>query len=515
MSATILVGVFLAAAVAAIALTPLVRAISHCFDFVDRPDSHRKIHKTPTALGGGLAVLSAVCCAMLSVAALSGTAREALAHYGKQFTGIGAGVAFICAVGLLDDAFRIAARYKLLGQIIAAGIVAQAGLGFEQISFAGFTIELGMFAVPVTIFWLVACVNAVNLLDGSDGLAAVVGMALSLTVVATAITVGSWVTALCAGALAGSLLGFLRYNAPPATIFLGDAGSMAIGLLAGSLTIQGNVKGAATYAMLAPLAMWVIPLMDVGMAVVRRKLTGRSLSATDRSHLHHCLLDRGLTPRQLVVFVGSLCFFSGIGSWLTIRFSNSWFAILSSLAVVGFLVERRIFGHVEFQLAGHRLARLGRQFWSRGTTDNDAAWQSQVRMQGVRPWEELWAFLVDAAHELQVSQLTLDLNLPWLHEGYHASWMRPTKTSKNDVVRLTWPLTSGGRNMGTLSIVSDCDGDHIAWIEKMAEFLAEINGRLPDIAVRENDAASQAPSSATLRFDPANLVLRDSAEARC
>ena len=493
---------FFASCSASLLLTPLIRNIARRIGFVDHPDAHRKIHRSATAMGGGLAIVASVLLTCLLVALLPGTAaRISSSGHALQLLGIVPGVLLICLIGLWDDARRIRARYKFAAQIVAASIVAYSGLTFEQVSLAGFTFELGWLAVPVTVFWLVACINALNLIDGADGLASVVGIVLSGTIACTAITLHNELAAIIALALTGALLGFLRYNAPPATIFLGDAGSMSVGLLAGCLTIQGNTKGAAAYALFAPLAMWIIPMMDVGMAIVRRKLTGRSLSATDRNHLHHCLLAQGLSERQLLAFVGGLCAFCGLGAWMTVRFSNSWFAVLSSLAVVGFLVSRRIFGHVEFQLAGHHLAGLGRRIMQRNAEVGQVPWQSQVRLQGVRPWEELWAFLVDAAEDLQICRLTLNLSLPWLHEGYHANWIRPTPLNSDKIVKLTWPLMSGERHIGTLSIASDIDVNQVRWFEKLGELLAEIQNRIPElepsISIEQELVASRVAGDGT------------------
>lgn len=493
MNKSLLATAFFASCSASLLLTPLIRNIARRIGFVDHPDAHRKIHLEPIAMGGGLAIVLSILLSGLILALLPNPTARAYFERANQLTGIVTGMLVICAVGVWDDACRIRARNKLAGQLFAACIIAYFGLTFEQVSFAGYTIDLGWFSVPVTVFWLVACINALNLIDGADGLASVIGAVLSGTIACTAITLHNEFTAVFALMLTGALIGFLRYNAPPASIFLGDAGSMAVGLLAGSLTIQGNNKGAAAYALFAPIAMWIIPMMDVGMAIVRRKLTGRSLSATDRNHLHHCLLAQGLTQRQLLVFVGGLCAFCGLGAWMTIRFANSWFAVLSSLAVVGFLVSRRIFGHVELQLAGHHLAGLGRRFMQRDAEAEQIPWQSQVRLQGIHPWEELWGVLVESAGELRFCRLTLNLSLPWMHEGYHANWIRPTPSNTDNMVRLSWPLMSGERHIGTLSIASDVDVNQIQWLESLGEFLAQVQNLIPEL----EPMSSQKPDAAS------------------
>src|SRR5204863_5259620 len=133
-----------------------------------------------------------------------------------------------------------------------------------------------------------------------DGLLSSVGLIICLAMGSMAFLTGSWATACVAMALAGAMLGFLRYNFPPASIFMGDCGSMLVGLVVGVLAIQGSLKGPATAALAAPLALLTIPIFDTLAAIVRRKMTGRSVYATDRGHLHDCMLQRGLTARHVL-----------------------------------------------------------------------------------------------------------------------------------------------------------------------------------------------------------------------
>ncbi|MGC3968264.1 MAG: MraY family glycosyltransferase [Pirellulales bacterium] len=481
---------FVASLTAGLCLTPLIRSASRRIGFTDKPDAHRKIHTHATALGGGVAVIIAVFLGVLTPALiLESRATSQLREHVGELAGLGAALLLISAVGLLDDFWQIRARYKLLGQIACAAVAVRSGLVIETITLAGETWPLGWLSEPLTIFWLVACMNALNLIDGADGLASIVGISLCGTIAATSISLNNELSALVAIAVTGSLLGFLRYNFPPASIYLGDTGSMAIGLIAGSLTVHSSLKGAAAYAMTAPLAMWVIPLMDVGMAVIRRKLTGRGLSATDRAHLHHCLLARGLGQRQLLALVGALCMFSGLGAWLTVRFGNGWFAAVSGLAVIGYLVSRRMFGHVELQLAGQQLAQFGRQLRPRRRRAASNSWQSQIRLQGIRGWEDLWAFLIEDAERLRISRLCLDINIPWLHESYHANWSSSAEASQQPTPRLYWPLMAQGRPIGTLMLNGDADSCNVEWLEKLAEFLAVVQMRFSGLGV---DLASLA-----------------------
>jgi UDP-GlcNAc:undecaprenyl-phosphate/decaprenyl-phosphate GlcNAc-1-phosphate transferase len=167
-----------------------------------------------------------------------------------------------------------------------------------------------------------------------------------------------WVPACIALALAGALLGFLNYNLPPATIFLGDTGSTLIGLVIGVLAIRCSFKAPATLALATPLAVLTIPILDSTAAIIRRKLTGRSIYSTDRDHIHHCLLRKGFTNQRVLVWVAALCMLSVGGALLSLVLYNDLLAILSSVMVIGILIGTRLFGYDEWLLLKTRLTTL-------------------------------------------------------------------------------------------------------------------------------------------------------------
>jgi UDP-GlcNAc:undecaprenyl-phosphate GlcNAc-1-phosphate transferase len=509
MNGSLLAAAFGVAFVGSLLTTPLVRSLSRRFGLVDHPDAHRKIHRGPMPLGGGLAILSAIgLAALLAFFVPSSKTATILGNLPLKLYGVTAGVLFICCVGIWDDVRGMRARYKLLGQIIAAAIVCDSGLAIERLSFLGRSVELGLLTAPVTIFWLVLCMNALNLIDGADGLATTIGIVLCGTIGATAVQLNNELVTYVAFAMTGALLGFLRYNFPPATIFLGDAGSMSIGLLAGGLSIQSSIKGATAFALIGPLAMWALPMLDLSMAVLRRKLTGRGLATTDRMHLHHRLLNYGFGQRQLLIVVGGLSAICGLSAWLTVHFSNSWFALISIVALVVSLAWSRLFGFVEFQLAGDHVRRITRQFLNSTQTTDVRAWQSGIRIQGVHRWEDLWQFLVDEAEGLDLVRLKLDLNMPWLHEGYHAKWVRAVPQRTTQLVRLEWPLYLEQRTIGSLSIAGDCDADQAVWLAKVAELLAELQDRLQTIAMQTlNDRPVEAQHAPLVAAEPPSDVV--------
>jgi UDP-GlcNAc:undecaprenyl-phosphate GlcNAc-1-phosphate transferase len=266
-------------------------------------------------------------------------------------------------------------------------------------------------------------------------------------------------------ALAAALLGFLRYNFPPACVFLGDSGSMLIGLVVGVLAIQSSLKGTATVALTAPTVLLTIPIFDTTAAILRRKLTGRSLYATDRAHLHHCLLRRGLTSRRALLLVAGLCLLTGAGALASLALRNELLAVASALIVVALLVATRLFGNAEIALLRQRARSLVRSFL-RGPA-GDQPREMGVRLQGTVDWTELWGAMVEAARRLRLKMLRLDVNAPAIGEGYHARWdLAREEADEAGVWLAEIPLSAHGGAIGRLEVVG-CRDEEPVW-EKIA-----------------------------------------------
>ncbi len=372
---------------ASLILTPQVRRLATRYNLVDRPDGRRKIHARPTPVGGGIALLLSSCVALGAVLLFYPSAQAELAEgQGRSLLGLLLSVLVICGVGVLDDYGLLRGRHKLLGQIVATGIVMEFGVVVRQVQIFQWSLDLGLFAYPFTLLLLLGAINSLNLLDGMDGLLSSVGIIVLSAMSVMAILGGHMAPTLVAIALVGSLLGFLRYNYPPATIFLGDCGSMVIGLVTGVLAIQCSLKGTATAALAAPLATLTIPILDTTAAIIRRKLTGRSLYTSDRGHLHHCLLSRGLSARWVVLCISSLCLFTVIGSLASLALKNELVAILSALTVVVILVGVRVFGYTEFLLARQRLVGAASSWLQLRPKGKPQA--TELHLQGSLCWRE-------------------------------------------------------------------------------------------------------------------------------
>lgn len=434
---------------------------------VDHPDGRRKTHARITPLVGGLAIFGAVTATLGLVLFMPGSVADDLTSQSSQWLGLLLAAALIVAVGVADDLGRLRGRHKLFGQTIAALIVVQAGLAARSLHLFGARLDLGPLTVPFTVLWLLACINSLNLLDGMDGLLGTVGLILCLALAGAAAAVGAPGPALVALALAGALAGFLCFNLPPASVFLGDAGSMLVGLMIGALSLETLRTETGGFPLAVPLALLTLPFCDTAAALARRTLTGRSIYATDRGHLHHCLLRRGLSVRRVLVYVALLCLTLTAGALLALACTNESIALGGSVAVVAFLLLSGLFGTAEAVLVRKRLAALVNR--ARGRSR-----QTEVALQGSAAWSDLWGEVVACAPRLKLVAVRLNVNVPALHEGYHARW--DAGHADSDETLRTWrvelPLRVGDIVLGRLEAVGRCDGRpveaHVVGVTEMA-----------------------------------------------
>lgn len=424
---------------------------------VDRPDGHRKLQSQAVPLAGGIAIFVAMLATIAGLVTYDSEWRLVVSSHSSEAFGLLTAGSLIILLGILDDSVGLRGRQKLAGQFFVSALLVACGICIDRIEVLGWRLELGMLAIPFTIFWLVGAINALNLLDGMDGLAGTLGLILSAAIAVMAIFSGHLTIALVATVLAGSLVGFLRFNLPPASMYLGDAGSMLIGLLVGVMAIQASLKGPGTVLMAAPLALWTIPIFDSAAAIIRRMLTGRSIYTTDRAHLHHHLVER-IGHRMTLVCVGSAALVIAIAALASVWSKNDLIAILCSIFVVLMFVSFRVFGHSELRLAVLRVRSLLRSIFLVRPQTAVNEWNDSVHLQGTREWGLLWEMLTECAVKLEFIQLRLDVNVPILGEGFHASWSRPAKIDANRLWRLDLPLIVDKRVLGYIKVVGERDG---------------------------------------------------------
>ena len=280
---------FLLAALVSYVLTPYIKKLAFQIGAIDKPDN-RKVHKKIMPRLGGLAIYIAFMIA--AVASLEMT---------WDIVGILIGGTVIVIVGVLDDKYQLPAKVKLLGQILAACVLVFFDIRIEWVNNPlGGYFYLDLLSIPLTIFWVISFTNVVNLIDGLDGLAAGVSAIASITVILVAVQMGYYHIAVMTAALAGGIIGFIRYNFNPATIFMGDTGSMFIGYMLAAISVYGAVKTAATVALIVPAIALGLPIMDTAFAIMRRYSNGRPIFQPDKGHLHHRLLAMGMNQKQAV-----------------------------------------------------------------------------------------------------------------------------------------------------------------------------------------------------------------------
>jgi UDP-GlcNAc:undecaprenyl-phosphate GlcNAc-1-phosphate transferase len=312
------VAVLLLSVALALVLTPAVRAIAERLGVVDQPGA-RKLHARPTARLGGLAVVVSAAVGVTAVAAAAARAGTPMAGLGAELWPMLAGAVLVFAVGLCDDVRGVSPAAKVLIEATAAAVVIGAGATIDRVTLAGRTYELGVAAIPVTLVWIVTITNAFNLVDGLDGLAAGLAVIAAATCALILAARGHTSQALLLVALLGAIIGFLPYNSHPASIFLGDSGSLVIGFVLAVTAITGWQKGATVLAAGVPLLIFALPILDTVTSITRRIRRradpvaspsrflglGRILQP-DREHIHHRLLAAGLSHRAAVMILYAL-----------------------------------------------------------------------------------------------------------------------------------------------------------------------------------------------------------------
>ena len=479
-------------------ITYFARRLAFQFGQVDRPDGRRKIHTRPVAVVGGIALFLSLLVALVSMRLVfANQLPEGWHDNTVRLAWLLSGGALILAVGAIDDRVNLRARVKVVGQIAAILLVVLGGgYRIEVVSLFGLSLPpFGIFAIPITVFWFLLVINAVNLLDGMDGMLGTLGIVIVASLGLMALKMVSQTTALVAFALVGGLIGFLWYNKPPASVYLGDAGSLFIGLIVAALSIQSALKG-PTVAILAPLALLVLPLLDTGAAILRRKLTGRGIAVSDRGHLHHSLQKSGLSVSRSLLYVAALGVVAACGAVVSSVLGHDWIAIATSALVVGALLVLRLFGGAELKLLFNRLRTL---FHSKLTRAPETDMQVVLQGTDTAQWDEVWKEITSKALDLALTGIHLDINAPAWHLGYHRRW----ETRNHSSGHLTgWhvdlPIVGHGQVLGRLAVfgkrADECIGDKLSELSELV--------RRAEILVAEAVQPSVVGSQDTVENSP-------------
>jgi len=338
-------------------LTPIVRDAAHRFGLLDYGLSSRKIHGRPVPRLGGVAIVAAFIFPLAALFFANSEVGARLWNEPRETLAFIAGSLVVAALGVFDDLKGCRARTKLSVQFLVAACMYWAGFRIDHVSLPfGPALSLGPLALPVTMAWIAGIINAMNLIDGLDGLAGGVALIAVTTIFTLAALRAEPLMLLFTAALAGAIIGFLFYNFNPATIFMGDTGSMFLGFVLATTAIRTSTKSTTVVAIVVPILALGVPISDTLLAMGRRAIRGAPIFSADRGHIHHRLIDRGFSHRAavLVIYVGATVF--GLGALLLSYTRGVQAAIvLTVLASITFLALRAL-GMVNFSAARAVLA---------------------------------------------------------------------------------------------------------------------------------------------------------------
>lgn len=333
-----LIGALVVAGLISFFATPLVKSLAYKVGAIDVPKDNRRMHKTPIPRLGGLAIFIAFLFSVIIFGKID-----------RQMQGILLGAIMIVVLGVLDDIMTLRALPKFLVQIAAAGVVVYHGCTIQFISnpnvFSDVAyLNLGWLAVPVTIIWIVAITNAVNFIDGLDGLAVGVSAISTASLLVIALMVAEMNVSIILAALLGSCVGFIPYNKNPAKIFMGDTGATFLGFILACLSIQGLFKLYAIISFAVPFLILGIPIFDICFAFLRRIAKGQNPMVADRGHVHHRLIDMGFNQKQAVAISYMLTAILGLAAvLLTSSGEFKALILIGSIIIVGAIGLRIIF----------------------------------------------------------------------------------------------------------------------------------------------------------------------------
>lgn len=476
---------------ASVVATPLISKLAVRLGLVDLPDERVKLHRSPTPVVGGLvlALSSTVGLASSIPFFADSSAPEAGGSYRFLF-GLGAAAVAIVVLGLVDDRVKLRGLHKLIGQIlIACAMIGLTGFAPTKAEVFGASFALGVLAAPFALCWLLATINAMNLIDGMDGSASTVGVVIALGATLCALLFGHHLDSLTAVTLAAGLAGVLLFNFPPARVFLGDSGSMFLGLTLGALFLRNSSAQSQSLSLLPLLGIWVVPFFDIAMAIARRKFMGRSMYSADRWHLHHRLASRLGSEKLAVAALAGLSLLSAGGGVAGLYLGSDVVSLAASIAVIVVLVTSRTFGYLEFQVV---LKSLENFITKRRVTSTVSAnhWPA-----GDDRWEDLWENLTEFAQRSDLYSVEFRVFGETARETFAAYWAAP-----RDVTQRTWrvavPVFFENRITGELRLAGhDTTGSITTSIAECVSGLSNFETQLSDILHHRVSDVSYVPAA--------------------
>lgn len=306
--------IFIVATCGSLALTPLVQWVCERYGWMDKPRDGRHVHERPVPRLGGVAIFSSMLVALAILPFIHNHLTRSLSTSQQQLLTIVLPATLALLLGVYDDFRGTNARFKFLTQASVGLLFYFLGGRIESLSipWVGTVALPSILGCALTVLWIIAITNAFNLIDGVDGLATGTALFASLVMLGVSVMLGHPVVTVMVVALCGALIGFLPYNFNPASIFLGDSGSLFIGFTLSALSVQGAQKASTAVAVVIPLIAFGLPVLDTGFSMVRRFISGRPLFDGDREHIHHKLLERGWSQRRVALVLYGVCALFGL-----------------------------------------------------------------------------------------------------------------------------------------------------------------------------------------------------------
>jgi len=462
------VAAFVIAAVVAAVLTPIVRQLALRYGVLSATGGrHVRERRIPRL--GGLAIGVAVLLPIVGLFFVESTIATLFRDQSQRVLGLCLGALLMCTLGFLDDTRRLRAQHKLYVQVAVAGLAFGCGFRIDAISLpvVDVPLEMGALALPVTVAWIVGITNAINLIDGLDGLAAGVAFFAALTNFTVATIAGAEFSALVMASVMGGLIGFLFYNFSPARIFMGDSGSYLLGYVLAVTALTGVPKGSTAVALLVPIVALGVPIFDTLFAMLRRFLERRPLFSPDRGHIHHRLLAAGITHRRAVLILYGVSIVFTVAA-IAIYLGRSW-----QVGVALLVASASLFGLVRFVSALshiHILRRQNARLRSHSTEQLRSALRTiSERFARARDDDDLFDALIALAGEASLASLDLRyLGSP----DPHVSWSDRRLVGQDVVATIAYPLGRDTRAQAELVVSIDDVEDGL--ISPQSEILLQV-----------------------------------------
>jgi len=480
---TTLLAIFLIALTLSLVTTPIAKRIGEKFGAIDLPNE-RKFHQTPIPRNGSLAIVFSFFVTLCIMTFFDTNISNAfILDPPMIYLFVGSCICF--GVGLFDDFKGLGPYIKFFIQIIAASVSFMGGVRIEFFHLGNLYIQAGILSYFITVFWFVFFINAINLIDGLDGLAAGITFFASIVLVTLSVIQNNFVTAILFTALSGSILGFLRYNFNPASIFMGDGGSYFLGFTIAGLSIIGTVKSQLGAALLIPLVAMGVPIFDTLISPLRRFMLGQSLFKPDKGHVHHRLIDKGLSAKRSVLIIYGITIGLCLLSILLVNFRNEQAGlILIILGVISVVFVQKI-GYFDYFAADKLYG------WFRDVTDEAGITHDrrsflslQLEITNAKELNILWEKICNALHRLEFDMAQLNIHhAPEISYAFDAmdenqvrqlkktneyKWVRSTFNEEQDIrkdsiFKMELPLLNDDyQSYGTLWLIKDLKRNSIS-----------------------------------------------------